>query len=130
MEKAVKETRKVFSFPVKEAGKLYNPVKWELSKNTVRVKGIQLTSDFPNKLYYRGTQRIEIGGDELFPEGFDAKVLLSSISVAPRERFFDLGEVLPGDLSVKIRYQDQDHERAAFGNGYSVMVVLLVDEAV
>jgi hypothetical protein len=128
MSESVKEVRKVFSLEVKEAGKLYNPVKWELSKNTVRVKGIQLTSDFPNKLYYRGTQRIEIGGDELFPEGFDAKVLLSSISVPPRERFFDLGEVQPGDLSVKVRYQDQNHERAALGKGYTVIVVLLVDE--
>jgi len=130
MEKQTREIRKTFSFQVNEANKLYAPVKWDLPKKTAFVKGLQLTSDFPNKLYYRGTQRIEIGGDELFPEGFDSKILISSISVAPRERFFDLGEVQPGDLSVKVRYQDQDHERAVLGNGYQVSVVLLLEEEI
>ena len=53
---------------------------------------------------------------------------MSSIAVAPRERFFDLGQVLPGDLSVKVRYEDKDHERAILGNGYRVSVVLLIEE--
>ena len=128
MERQTREIRKTFSFLVNEANKLYTPVKWELPKKTAFVKGLQLTSDFPNKLYYRGSQRIEIGGDELFPEGFDSKILISSISVAPRERFFDLGEVQPGDLSVKVRYEDKDHERAVLGNGYQVSVVLLFEE--
>ncbi|GAB4242761.1 MAG: hypothetical protein Tsb0034_20350 [Ekhidna sp.] len=130
MEKATREVRKTFSFKVNEANKLYTPVNWELPKKTKYVKGLQLTSDFPNKLYYRGTQKIEIGGDELFPEGFDSKILVSSISVAPRDRFFDLGEVVPGDLSVKLRYQDSNHERANIGNGYQVTLVLLIEEEV
>lgn len=130
MEKQTREIRKTFTFQVTEANKPYTPVKWELPKKTAYVKGLQLTSDFPNKLYYRGSQRIEIGGDELFPEGFDSKILISSISVAPRERFFDLGEVQPGDLSVKVRYQDKDHERAVLGNGYQVSVVLLFEEEI
>ena len=130
MKKATREVRKSFSFQVNEAGKLYTPVNWELPKKTKFVKGLQLTSDFPNKLYYRGTQKIEVGGDELFPEGFDSKILVSSISVAPRDRFFDLGEVLPGDLSVKIRYQDINHSRAEFDGGYQVTLVLLIEEEV
>ena len=130
MERQTREIRKTFSFLVNEANKLYTPVKWELPKKTAFVKGLQLTSDFPNKLYYRGSQRIEIGGDELFPEGFDSKILISSISVAPRERFFDLGEVQPGDLSVKVRYEDKDHERAVLGNGYQVSLVLLFEEEI
>ena len=130
MEKETREVRKSFSFQVNEAGKLYNPNGWELPKKTKYVKGLQLTSDFPNKLYYRGAQKIEIGGDELFSEGFDSKILVSSISVAPRDRFFDLGEVLAGDLSVKVRYQDSNHERANLGNGYQVTLVLLLEEEV
>ena len=126
--KTTREVRKTFSFRVNEPNKLYTPSNWELPKKTQYVKGLQLTSDFPDKLYHRGTQRIEIGGDELFPEGFDSKILISSISVAPRDRFFDMGEVQPGDLSVKIRYEDQDHERAVLGNGYQVSVVLLIEE--
>ena len=130
MEKETREVRKSFSFQVDEAGKLYSPSNWELPKKTKYVKGLQLTSDFPNKLYYRGNQKIEIGGDELFPEGFDSKILVSSISVAPRDRFFDLGEVVAGDLSVKVRYQDSNHERANLGNGYQVTLVLLLEEEV
>lgn len=130
MEKETREIRKTFSFLVNQANKPYAPVKWELPKKTAFVKGIQLTSDFPAKLYYRGTQKVEIGGEELFPEGFDSKILVSSIAVAPRERFFELGQVLPGDFSVKIRYEDTDHERAALGNGYRVSVVLLIEEEV
>ena len=130
MEKETREIRKTFSFQVNEANKLYSPVNWELPKKTKFVKGLQLTSDFPNKLYYRGNQKIEIGGDELFPEGFDSKILVSSISVAPRDRFFDLGEVLPGDLSVKVRYQDTNHERANLGNRYQVTLALLIEEEV
>lgn len=130
MEKTTREIRKTYSFRVEKPNASYAPVKWELPKKTKAVKGLQLTSDFPNKLYYRGTQKIEIGGDELFPEGFDSKILVSSISVAPRERFFGLGEVAPGDLSVKVRYEDRDHERAVLGNGYTVSVVLLIEEEI
>jgi hypothetical protein len=130
METKTREIRKTFSFRVDQANKVYTPLNWELPKKTKYVRGIQLTSDFPNKLYYRGAQKIEIGGDELFPEGFDSKILISSISVAPRERFFELGDVLPGDLSVKVRFEDNDHERAAIGNGYTVSVVLLIDELI
>ncbi len=122
------EVRKQFTFQVDEREKIYSPTKWELPKKTRFVKGIQLTSDYPDKLYYRGSQKIEIGGDELFPEGFESRILMSSLSVPPRERFFDLGQVLPGDLSVKLRYQDHDHDRAHFGHGYEVAVVLLLEE--
>ncbi|WP_246848960.1 hypothetical protein [Aquimarina sp. U1-2] len=88
-----------------------------------------MTTDQPDKLYYRGCQKIEIGGEELFPEGFESRILMSSLNVAPRERFFDLGEVLPGDLSVKIRYEDKDHSKAIFAQGYSVSVILLLEES-
>lgn len=130
MEKKTREVRKAFSFFVDEAKKTFSISKWELPRKTVFVKGIQLSSDFPNKLYYRGSQKIEIGGDELFPEGFESKILLSSIGVAPRNRFFELGQVLPGDLSVKVRYEDKEHERAPFGIGYQFSLVLLIDEEI
>ena len=128
MEKETREIRKTFTFQVDEANKPYAPVKWELPKKSVFVRGLQLTSDFPAKLYYRGSQKVEIGGEELFPEGFDSKILMSSIAVAPRQRFFDLGEVLPGDLSVKVRYEDKDHGSSPFDRGYRVSVILLIEE--
>ncbi len=130
MEKKTKETRVTFSFKVAEADKLMSIDNLELPKHTQMVKGLQLISDYPDKLYYRGSQRIEIGGEELFPDGFDSKILMSSVSVAPKERFFDLGDVLPGDLSVKVRYQDTDHNSADFEDGYKVNLIILIQELV
>ncbi|WP_282088292.1 hypothetical protein [Aquimarina algiphila] len=111
-----------------KANGLFTVDNLELPKHTKLVKGLQLISEYPDRLYYRGSQRIEIGGEELFPDGFDSKILMSSLSVAPRERFFELGDVLPGDLSVKVRYQDKDHSNAAFGQGYKVSLIILIAE--
>ena len=128
MATQMREARKLFTFRVDEEEKSYSPTKWELPKKTKFVKGIQLTSDYPDNLYYRGSQRIEIGGEEIFPEGFESRILMSSLSVAPRERFFNLGQVLPGDLSVKIRYRDTPHDRTRIDDGYQVSVILLLEE--
>lgn len=130
METKTKETRISFPFSVTKEGGLLTVDNLELPKHTKYIKGLQLISDFSDKLYYRGSQRIEIGGDEIFPEGFDSKLLMSSISVAPKGRFFDLGEVLPGDLSVKIRFQDTAHTKAEFGEGYRVSLIVLIEENV
>lgn len=128
MEEKSKETRVMFSFQVDNAGGLINADRFELPKHTRMVRGLQLLADYPDKLYYRGRGRIEIGGEELFPDKFESKILMSSLSVAPRERFFDLGDVLPGDLSVKIRFEDTDHPRAPFEGGYEVQLVILIEE--
>jgi hypothetical protein len=130
MKEESREIRKVFTFLVNEANKAYSPLNWELNRKTIAVKAIQLSSDYPDKLYYRGAQRIEIGGDEIFPEGFDSKFLMSSVSVGPHERFFQLGDVLPGDLSVKVRYEDKDHQRGPIESGYQVKVILLIEERI
>ncbi|KAA1244523.1 hypothetical protein [Aquimarina sp. RZ0] len=125
-----KETRVVFSFKMEKQNGLLTVDNFELPKHTQLVKGIQLISDYPDRLYYRGKQRIEIGGEELFPDSFESKILMSSLSVAPRERFFELGDVLPGDLSVKLRFEDKDHSNAPFGQGYKVTLVILIQERV
>lgn len=125
-----KETRVIFSFTVEKQNGLTSIDNFKLPKHTKYVKGIQLLSDYPDRLYYRGKQRIEIGGEELFPDGFESKILMSSLSVAPRERFFALGDVLPGDLSVKLRFEDTDHSKADFNGGYTTTIILLISERV
>ena len=124
----LKETRVSYSFRVNQSESNVNTSGWELPKQTKTVKGIQISADYPDKLYYRGSQRIEIGGEELFPEGFDSRMLMSSLAVAPRERFFDMGDVAPGDLSIKVRYKDVNHAKAPFVGGYKVTITLLIDE--
>ncbi len=129
MEGNTKETRVIFSFKMEKERGLLNVDTFELPKHTKLVKGIQLLSDYPDRLYYRGRQRIEIGGEELFPEGFESRILMSSLSVAPRERFFELGDVLPGDLSVKVRFEDANHTTTPFESGYMVTLVILIEES-
>ncbi|MBL6445725.1 hypothetical protein JMN32_05355 [Fulvivirga sp. 29W222] len=116
-----------FQFKVEEAGKLVTK-DWELSKRTVRIKGIQLSSSYYDKLFLRGTLKVEIGGEEIIPEGFPCRAFLSTGDVSPSERFFHLGDVPPGDLSLKFRFQDNDHVRAPFENGYEIYVLLITDE--
>ena len=125
---ATKETRISFPFKVETANSNFNVTPFELPKHTKHIKGIQLISDYPDRLYHRGRQRIEIGGEEIFPDGFDSKLLMASVSVAPRERFFDLGHVLPGDLSIKIRFEDRDYDAAPFEDGYTISLVVLIEE--
>ena len=64
---------KVYSFAVDAQNTPYNK-KFDLDKNVKLVRGIILSSDKPSLLFYRGSQRIEISGDEIFPEDFESKL--------------------------------------------------------
>lgn len=114
---------KIFSFMVEVADK---PVgkKFDLDKNIKLVHGILLSSDRPNLLFYRGSQRIEINGDEIFPEDFDSKILMSGMGVAPDQKYRSLGNgVVAGNGEVKIQYKDTHNPNADF-TVYKVTVVL------
>jgi hypothetical protein len=96
---------KRFIIQVTGANQSYNK-KFELDSNTRTVTAMQVTADRPEQIYNRGSQRIEISGDELYPEDYETKLLMSGISVAPDARFVELGEVSPGNGEVKILYKD------------------------
>jgi hypothetical protein len=85
-----------------------------LDKNVKQVHGIQLTSDQPKLLYYRGSQRIEISGDELEEENFESKMLMSGQGVAPDNRYKTYGDVVAGNGEVKIAYKDTFNPNAVF----------------
>lgn len=127
MEQKTKETRVSYTLDITSEGSVQN-VSFELPKYTKFVKGIQLLSNEPSKLFYRGSQRIEIGGEELFPDGFQSRLLMSTLSVAPKERFFELGEVLPKDLLIKVRFEDSPNTNVDFENGYNCTLVFLLEE--
>jgi hypothetical protein len=96
---------------------------FELDKTVKAVKGVLITSDKDDLLYYRGSQKIEINKMELFPDNYESKLLMSGINVAPRQRYYDLGTVNPGNGSVRITYQDTDDERTPF-SAYRVSIYL------
>ncbi len=114
---------KVFSFVVETANETYSK-KFDLDKNVRVIHGILLSSDLPNMLFFRGSQRIEINGDELFPENYESKILMSGISVPPNEKFRKLGNgVISGNGEVKLQYKDEESPMTGF-SPYKVVVVL------
>ena len=87
---------------------------FELDKNIKSVKGVLVTSDKDDLLYYRGTQKIEINKEEYFPDNYESKLLMSGINVSPKQRYYDLGGVNPGNGIVKVTYTDNEDGRTVF----------------
>lgn len=87
---------------------------FELDKDITTVKGLLLSSDRDDLLYFRGSQKIIINAEEIFPEHYESKLLMSGINVAPHQRFYDLGEVGTGNRNVKIEFQDNTSGQASF----------------
>ena len=115
---------KVYSFIVESEGQIVSK-KFDLDKNVKLVNAMFLSSDQPNLLFYRGSQRIEISGDEIFPEDFESKILMSGISVPPDQKYRRLGNgVLAGNGEVKIQYKDVFNPNAQF-TAYKVIIVFL-----
>ena len=64
---------KIYTFLVDADGQPVSK-KFDLDKNVKVVHGIMMSSDRPNLLFYRGSQRIELSGEELYPEDFESKI--------------------------------------------------------
>ena len=122
----IKAVRKHFDFQVPQAGaKVSQTI--ELEKTIVAIKGLLLTSDRDDLLYYQGSQRIEINKDEIFPEGYESKLLMSGISVQPNKRYFDLSNMNPGNAQIKIDYTDTPSSLATTAKQPAYRVSLYID---
>lgn len=97
--------------------------KFDLDKSIKAVTGLQISSNRPNMLFYRGTQRIEINGEEIYPENYESKLLMSGLSVPPDQRFVPVGLVPSGNGEVKINYRDNFDLEVAFTE-YQVSIIL------
>ena len=105
--------KKRFDISVTEPDKIFSK-SFELDKNIVSVKGILFTSDKDDLLYYRGSQKVEINKEEIFPENYESKLLFSGINVSPNSRYYDLGNQPAGNGTIKVEYKDTEDTRAAF----------------
>jgi len=105
--------KKRFDIPVTAAGGSYSQT-FELDKTITKIKGLLFTSDRDDLLYYRGSQRVEINKEEIFPLEYESKLLMSGINVSPNDRFYDLGGLPPGNGHVKIDYKDTNYDAAPF----------------
>ena len=89
-------------------------VEWELDPNAEIMFGITVTSDQEEQLYYRGSQKIRLNDQELFPEDFESKLLMSGLSVSPNHRMVKIGDVKSGNNRVEVWFKDQDHPNLKF----------------
>ena len=87
---------------------------FELDKTIKYVTGLLLAADRDDLLFYRGSQKVEINKEEFFPDGYESKLLMSGINVAPNDRFYDLGKVEAGNGIVKITYKDVENFMTRF----------------
>lgn len=86
-----------------------------VDKHAVRILGISLSSDFDDRLYYRGSQKISINGMEIYPEGYESKLLMQGLNVPVNDRIIQLGEnVEVGNRQIELDYKDSDHINAPF----------------
>lgn len=87
---------------------------FELDKSVKAIRAIGLESNRDDLLYYRGAQRIEINQDEIFPEGYSSKRLMSGLNVSPNHRSYRIREIPAGNGLIKIEYTDADDGRTVF----------------
>jgi hypothetical protein len=96
---------------------------FDLDKSIKSIKALLVTSDKDDLLYARGSQRIEINKEEYFPDNYQSKLLMSGINVPPKQRYYDLGNVNPGNGAIKVVFQDADDGRTVFVP-YTLMLYL------
>lgn len=109
----LKIIKKRYDLQITEANKGVSKT-FELDKTIKRIKGVLVTSDKDDLLYYRGSQKIEINNQEYFPENYESKLLMSGINVSPNERYYKIDTTNIGNGIIKLSYTDTDDGRTAF----------------
>lgn len=107
--------KKRFDIAITEQGATISKT-FELDKTIVALKGVLVTSDRDDLLYYRGAQKLEINREEIFPENYESKLLMSGINVPPKSRYYDLGGMNPGNGNIKVDYKDSNSTVANFAS--------------
>ena len=121
----LKPVIKIFNVPITAAGQNLSK-SFDLEKNIKVLKGISLLSDKDDLMYYRGSQRIEINKEEIFPEGFMSKKIMCGINTPMSDRSYNLKNMNPGNGNIKITYQDTEDGRTVFA-AYTVFLYLECD---
>lgn len=101
-----------FDFEVSASGTIVKE-DFELDNLVVRVHSVLLTSDREDLLYYRGSLALYINGTEVFPEGYESKLLQCGLNVEPdRRRKTVVREA--GNGIVRVEYTDFNHPQTTF----------------
>lgn len=109
--KILKEWVDVFVTPANQTFK----ESFEVDKHASKIIGIAISTNIDGMPYFRGSQRIAISEKEIYPEGYESKMLMQGLNVPVKERIIPLGEELePGNRKIEIDYKDEDHPAIAF----------------
>ena len=120
----IKAVRKRFDLPQVQPGVTVSET-FQLEKSIVAIKGLLITSSRDDLLYYQGSQRIEINKEEIFPEGYESKLLMSGVNVQPNKKYYDLGRMNPGNGQIKVDYTDTpSNQGATIAYTYRVSIYL------
>ncbi|HEX7904893.1 MAG TPA: hypothetical protein VF487_13535 [Chitinophagaceae bacterium] len=118
-----KRIKKRYDIDVTTANTLHSK-SFELDKNITAIHGLLFTSDRDDLMYYRGSQKVEINREEIFPENYESKLLMTGLNVSPNERFYKINGMHPGNGTIKVDYKDSNDDRLPFA---SYRVSLYVD---
>lgn len=116
---------KQYDFEITEEGGLHSR-SFELDKTITKLHGLLLQSNRDDLLYHRGSCKIEINRQEIFPEKYAAKNLMSGINVTVNDRYYNLCGLPPGNGTVKIEYRDNESIVVPFAN-HTVSLCLLCE---
>ena len=108
-----KRIKKRYDIDVSSANSIHTKT-FELDKTVTAIHGMLFASDRDDLMYYRGSAKVEINSDEIFPEGYETKLLMSGLNVSPNDRYYNLGGVLPGNFKVKVEYKDMADARLQY----------------
>jgi hypothetical protein len=114
--------KKRFDIDITAAGTVHSKT-FELDKTITTVHGLLIASDRDDLLYYRGSQKIELNRQEIFPEHYESKLLMSGINVSPNDRYYHLGGLPVGNGKVTVQYRDNNFLGFPF-TGYRVSLYL------
>ena len=86
---------------------------YEINKHAEKITGILFTADRDDLMFHRGKVGVMINGEEVIPDEYHAKLLMSGLGVAPAKRYFPV-DLEPGNGIVKINYTDTNNPSTVF----------------
>jgi hypothetical protein len=113
---------KRFDIDVTAANETYS-AEFELDKDVKIVKGILITADQDDQLYYRGTQQLTVNGREYLPANFESKLLMTGINTDPNKRFYELKNAEAINGKIRVVYTDTDNVNITF-QAYRVSIYI------
>src|SRR5258705_10440274 len=117
-----KRIKKRFDIDVTTANTIFSKT-FGLDKSITAIHGLLFTSDRDDLMYYRGSQKVEINREEIFPESYESKLLMTGLNVSPNERYYKINAMPPGNGKIKVDFKDTNDDRWPFA-AYRVSIYL------